>query len=63
MGEKGICFSKSEINRIKPNQVPHLTQDTSWESDKKQENITYKRAKRPDAKNVFVIEKTFQTLN
>ena len=23
------------------NQVPHLTQDTTWESDKLQENITY----------------------
>ena len=28
------------------NQVPHLTQDTTWESDKTQENITCKRAKR-----------------
>ena len=27
------------------NQAPHPTQDTTWESDK-QENITYKRAKR-----------------
>ena len=25
-------------------QVPHLTQDTTWESDKTQENITYKSA-------------------
>ena len=28
------------------NQIPHLTQNTIWESDKTQENITYKRAKR-----------------
>ena len=27
------------------NQLPHLTQDTIWESDKTQENVTYKRAK------------------
>ena len=27
-------------------QVPHLTQDTIWESDKTQENIAYNRAKR-----------------
>ena len=33
--------------RNRYNQVPHLTQDTEWESDKKkQENITYKKAKR-----------------
>ena len=24
------------------NQVPHLTQNATWESDKKHENITYK---------------------
>ena len=28
------------------NQVPHLTQHTTWKSDKKQENITYKSANR-----------------
>ena len=28
------------------NQIPHLTQDTIWESEKTQENITYKEAKR-----------------
>ena len=28
------------------NQVPHLTLDTTWESDKTQENIIYQRAKR-----------------
>ena len=27
------------------NQVPHLTRDTIWESDKTQENIKHKRAK------------------
>ena len=32
--------------RNRYNQVPHLTQDTVRESDKTQENITYKRAKR-----------------
>ena len=32
--------------RILYNQVPHLTQDTVWESDKTQLNLTYKRAKR-----------------
>ena len=28
------------------NQMPHLTQDTEWENDKTQENITHKKAKR-----------------
>ena len=28
------------------NQEPQLTKDTIWESDKTQENITHKRAKR-----------------
>ena len=28
------------------NQVPNLTQNTAWESDITQENITYKRAKK-----------------
>ena len=28
--------------RIRYNQVPHLTQDTTWERDKTQENISYK---------------------
>ena len=32
-------------NRYK--QVPHLTHDNVWESDKTQENFTYKRDKRP----------------
>ena len=32
--------------RNRCNQGPHLTQDTAWESDKTQEKITYKRAKR-----------------
>ena len=27
-------------------QIPHITQDTIWQSDKTQENITYKSAKR-----------------
>ena len=38
-------WKKAKIrNRYK--HIPHLTQDTIWESDKTQENITYKRAKR-----------------
>ena len=32
--------------RHRYNQIPHLTKDTIWESDKTQENITYKRDKR-----------------
>ena len=28
------------------NQLQHMTQDTTWESDKTQENITYKNANR-----------------
>ena len=41
--------SKQEwaIIRNPYNQVPHQTQDTTWESKKKQENITHKRSKRP----------------
>ena len=34
---------KSKV-RIRYKQVPHLTQDTIWDSDNTQENITYKRA-------------------
>ena len=32
--------------RNRYNQVPHLSQYTTWESDKTQENITYNRVKR-----------------
>ena len=32
--------------RNRYNQVPYLTQDTIWETDKIQENITHKRVKR-----------------
>ena len=38
---------RKAILRNRYNQVPHLTQDTIWESDKTQENTTHKRAKRP----------------
>ena len=38
--------SKKANLRKRYNQVPHLTQDTVWESDKTQENISLKRAKR-----------------
>ena len=31
--------------RNRYNQVPHLTQETTWESGKAQENTTHKRAK------------------
>ena len=48
-----VCFSNIKVNqRVKPRnqynykQVPQLTGDTVWESDKIQENTTYKRAKR-----------------
>ena len=37
--------SKKAKIRNQYNQVPHLTQDTTLESDKTQENITYKTAK------------------
>ena len=37
---------KKAKTRNRYNQVPHLTQDTVWESDKNTGNITYKRAKR-----------------
>ena len=42
-----IVGKKATI-RNQYNQVPHLAQDTTWESDKTQENITYiyKRTKR-----------------
>ena len=32
--------------RNRYNQIPHLTRDNVWESDKTQETITYRRAKR-----------------
>ena len=32
--------------RNRYNQIPHLTNDTIWESEKTQENITHKRAKK-----------------
>ena len=34
--------------RNRYNQATYLTQDTTWESNKTQENITYKRIKRSD---------------
>ena len=40
-----INVSKKAKIRNQYNQVPHLTQHTTWESDKIQENITHKRAK------------------
>ena len=42
-----IKVRKKAKIRNRYNDIPHLTQDTIWESDKTQENITYKRAKRP----------------
>ena len=45
---KNVKVSKKAKIRNQYNQVPHLTQDTIWESDKIHENITYKRAKRLD---------------
>ena len=38
--------SKETKIRNRYNQVPQLTQDTTWESDKNMKKITYKRAKR-----------------
>ena len=38
--------SKEAKIRNRYNQVPHLTQATTWESDKNTINITHKRAKR-----------------
>ena len=37
---------KKATIRGRYNQIPLLTQDTTWESDKTQENITYKKDKR-----------------
>ena len=37
---------KKENIRNWSNQITHLTQDNIWESDKTQDNITFKRAKR-----------------
>ena len=41
-----IKVRKKANIRNRYNQAPHLTQDTVWESDKTQENITYKGEKR-----------------
>ena len=46
-GVGGIAVRKKEKVRNRYNQVPHLTQNTTWERDKTQENITHKKAKRP----------------
>ena len=37
-----IIARKAAKSRNRYNQVPHLTQDTTWGSDKTQLNITYK---------------------
>ena len=39
-----LKVSKKANVRNRYDQEPHLTQDTTWESDKTQENISYKRA-------------------
>ena len=46
-----VCFPNIKVKqraktRNRYNQVPQLTRDTIWESDKIQENTTYKNAKR-----------------
>ena len=41
-----INVRKKAKIRNRNNQVPHLNQDTKWESDKTQENITHRRGKR-----------------
>ena len=45
-GTPEINVRKKTKIRNRYNQVPHLTPDTVWESDKTQENITCRRAKR-----------------
>ena len=45
-GTPEINVRKKAKIRNRYNQVPHLTPDTLWESDKTQENITCRRAKR-----------------
>ena len=49
--EDMVCFPNIKVKqraktRNRYNQVPQLTRDTIWESDKIQENTTYKNAKR-----------------
>ena len=46
-----VCFPNAKVKqraktRNQYNQVPQLTRDTIWESDKIQENTTHKRSKR-----------------
>ena len=41
-----IKVGKKANIRNRYNQVPDMTQDTVWESDNTQENITYRRAKK-----------------
>ena len=41
-----LNVSKKANIWIRINQVPHLTQGITWESDKKHKNITYKKTKR-----------------
>ena len=46
MNRNWVKISKKAKIRNRYNQVQHLTQDTTCESDKTQENITYRRTKR-----------------
>ena len=41
-----LKVNKKAKIRNRYNQAPHVTQDTTWESDKTQENFKYKRTKR-----------------
>ena len=42
------------------NQVPYLTQDIVWESEKIQENITYSRAKKSVSHVIFFLSVIFK---
>ena len=43
---RDIKVSKGQRSEIDNNKVSHLSQNTTWESDKTQYNITHKRSKR-----------------
>ena len=44
--DKKVCKLQRAKIRNRYNQVPHLSLDIVWESDKNQENVTHMRAKR-----------------
>ena len=60
-----VVLKVSKLEKIsnEDNQVLHLTQDTTWESDKTNENVLYKRAKRLALGTARIFKKFFGILS